>query len=521
MRSVCSETNKSDWVGPLNFRTNCKDGLETPWLETFEDYSNISESCFITIGEEGRTNISLANGRYASKGDKGMLMSLGQYKEMYVVLPRFDAPISDLKLVFDYYSEEHDGVTADLILGVMSDISDKLTFKQVMAYGTTNGYVTTYQTFDNIGKEYENGWIVFKWCNFREEWASGPTYYAYCGLDNIKVEAGASCFEPEQFDLVNVTSNSAVVTWSHLEDVENAEYRLKVVGSQEEVMSGRVDTMRVELSGLNAGTNYMLSVRTMCNDTLYSDWVDFAFRTVPAPPALPYVVGFEDEAENENWTLVNGDQMNKLVIGSDEEAVLSGNKSLYVSHDGSDYFYYFNYASDVHAYRPIYLEAGEYLSEFSWKCAGEDTRDYGRLYLVPVVRDIRAGEYIATQAYVPEGCIAIDGGSHLNESADWVREVVEFSVKEAQFYNLVVSWHNNNSGGATPPFAIDDIVIREATCLPVDSLHIVAVDDRSVVVGVKNEETINVEWEMTNANSEVVNSQLSTLNSQLSTFNSK
>ena len=516
VRSVCSETNKSDWVGPLNFRTNCKDGLETPWLETFEDYSNISESCFITIGEEGRTNISLANGRYASKGDKGMLMSLGQYKEMYVVLPRFDAPISDLKLVFDYYSEEHDGVTADLILGVMSDISDKLTFKQVMAYGTTNGYVTTYQTFDNIGKEYENGWIVFKWCNFREEWASGPTYYAYCGLDNIKVEAGASCFEPEQFDLVNVTSNSAVVTWSHLEDVENAEYRLKVVGSQEEVMSGRVDTMRVELSGLNAGTNYMLSVRTMCNDTLYSDWVDFAFRTVPAPPALPYVVGFEDEAENENWTLVNGDQMNKLVIGSDEEAVLSGNKSLYVSHDGSDYFYYFNYASDVHAYRPIYLEAGEYLSEFSWKCAGEDTRDYGRLYLVPVVRDIRAGEYIATQAYVPEGCIAIDGGSHLNESADWVREVVEFSVKEAQFYNLVVSWHNNNSGGATPPFAIDDIVIREATCLPVDSLHIVAVDDRSVVVGVKNEETINVEWEMTNVNSEVVNSQLSTINSQLS-----
>ena len=250
VRSVCSETNKSDWVGPLNFRTNCKDGLETPWLETFEDYSNISESCFITIGEEGRTNISLANGRYASKGDKGMLMSLGQYKEMYVVLPRFDAPISDLKLVFDYYSEEHDGVTADLILGVMSDISDKLTFKQVMAYGTTNGYVTTYQTFENIGKEYENGWIVFKWCNFREEWASGPTYYAYCGLDNIKVEAGASCFEPEQFDLVNVTSNSAVVTWSHLEDVKNAEYRLKVVGSQEEVMSGRVDTMRVELSGL-------------------------------------------------------------------------------------------------------------------------------------------------------------------------------------------------------------------------------------------------------------------------------
>ncbi len=495
VRSVCNEDNKSEWVGPLSFRTNCKDGLETPWIETFEDYNNISESCFMTIGEEEQTNISLAGGKYASKGNKGMLMSLGQYKELYVVLPRFDASVSDLKLVFDYYSEEHDGVTGDLILGVMSDISDKLTFKQIMAYGTTDGYVTKYQTFENIGKEYEKGWIVFKWCNFREEWSAGPTYYAYCGLDNIKVEAGASCFVPEGFDLVGVSDTSAVVVWSHLEEIGSAEYRLTIADNGEVVAIGSVDTMRVELMNLQAGRNYVLSVRTMCNDTLYSDWVDFEFRTMPAPPTLPYVVDFEDAAENENWILVNGDQMNKLIIGSDGEAVSGGDKSLYVSHDGLDYFYYFNYASDVHAYRPIYLESGEYLSEFSWKCEGEDTRDYGRLYLVPVTQKIKAGEYIASQAYVPEGCIAVDGGIHLNESENWVHELVEFSVKESQFYNLVVSWHNNNSGGTMPPFAIDDIVIREATCLPVDSLHIVAIDDRSAVIGMKD----NTQFTMHNA----------------------
>ena len=521
IRSVCSENKKSDWVGPLSFRTNCKDGLETPWIETFEDYTDISEGCFITIGEEGNTNISLSEGKYANKGDKGMLMSLGQYKELYVILPRFEAPISDLKLVFDYYSEEHDGVTGDLILGVMSDITDRLTFKQIMAYGTTNGYVTQYHTFGDIDEEYENGWIVFKWCNFRQEWSYGPTYYAYCGLDNIKVESGASCFEPEGFDLVGVSDNSAEVVWSHLEEIENAEYRLTIADGEEEVATGRVDTMRVELVDLQAGTNYVLSVRTLCNDTTYSDWVDFEFRTVAASPSLPYVVGFEDEEENANWTLVNGDQMNKLIIGSDEEAVSSGDKSLYVSHDGSDYFYYFNYASDVHAYRPIYLEAGEYLSEFSWKCAGEDTRDYGRLYLVPVTQKINAGEYIAAQAYVPEGCIAIDGGIHLNESEEWVRELVEFSVKESQFYNLVVSWHNNNTGGATPPFAIDDIVIRETTCLPVDSLHIVAIDDRSAIIGFKDEGLgmRSVEWGIKDKASNVFDFQFSIINSQLSIQN--
>ena len=521
LRSVCNETNKSEWVGPLTFRTNCKDGLETPWIETFEDYTDIAQSCFTTIGEDEKTNISLATNKYANKGNNGMLMSLGQYKELYVVLPRFDAPISNLKLVFDYYSEEHDGVTADLIVGVMSDISDKLTFKQVMAYGTTDSYVTKYQTFENIGKEYDNGWIVFKWCNFRQEWSYGPTYYAYCGLDNIKVEAKASCFMPENINLLALSDTSAVVVWNHLEEIKNTDYRLTTADNNQQIIAGNVDTMRLELTNLQPKTNYILSIRTACNDTLYSDWVNFAFKTMPTSPQLPYIVGFENDEENENWTLVNGNQMNKLIIGTNKDAVSSGDKSLYVSHNDSDYFYYFNYASDVHAYRPIYLEAGEYLSEFNWKCAGEDTRDYGRLYLVPITQKINAGEYIASQAYVPEQCIAIDGGIHLNESKEWVHQIVEFTVKESQFYNIVVSWHNNNTGGATPPFAIDDIVIREATCLPVDSLHIIALDDRSAVIEFKNQqsETTNIEWEIKNTKDN--NSQTSTLNSQLATLDSQ
>ena len=496
VRSVCSETAKSEWVGPLSFRTECKDGMETPWIETFEDYAHISESCFLTIGEEGQTNISLASADFASKGEMGMKMSLGKYKELYVILPRFDAPLSDLKIVFDYYSEEHNGVTGDLILGVMSDISDILTFKQVMPYGMTDGYVTCYQTFENVGEEYDNGWIVFKWCNFREEWSYGPTYYAYCGLDNIKVESKASCFMPENFDLIDVSDSSAVVVWSHIEEIEDAYYKLQKEGSNEYVIEGEVDTMCVVLNDLEAGTNYVLSVRTQCSDTLSSDWVEFAFRTMPESPVLPYIFGFEDEEENANWTLVNGTEMNGLIIGSDVDAVLHGDKSLYVSNDGLDYFYYYNYASDVHAYRPIYLEAGEYLSKFSWKCLGEDTRDYGRVYLVPVTQKIQAGEYIATQAYVPDGCIAIDGGIHLNESEDWVREVVEFSVEESKYYNLVVSWHNNDSEGGIPPFAIDDIEIREATCLPVDSLRMLVVEDKRVVIGMKSEASGEKNWEM-------------------------
>lgn len=481
IRSVCDDGN-SMWVGPLSFRTNCKDGMETPWIETFEDYSDISEGCFFTIvnGDGAYTNNKLSGGKYASRGEKGMLLSLAQYDELYVVLPRFNADLSDLKIVFDYYSEEHDGVTGDLILGVMSDLSDILTFKQLYAYGTTSDYVTVHASMEGVGSEYDSGWIVFKWCNFREEWSAGPTYYAYCGLDNIKVESQASCFEPEDFSLFDITDTSAVVVWNHIEEIENSEWRLS--NGSTGVISGE---NKIELEGLNAGDDYVLEVRTLCSDTSYSDWVEYKFNTISVSPSLPYKVDFEDEEENLNWVIVNGEEKNRLVVGSDVSAVCGGNKSLYVTHDDSTYFYYFNYASDVHAYRPIYLEAGEYLCEFSWKCSGEDTRDYGRLYLVPVSMVIEPGVNIASQAYVPEGCVAIDGGIHLNGTKEWIRSVEEFSIAEDKFYNIVVSWHNSESDGSLPPFAIDDIVIKAATCLPVDSLRVKAKTDERVDIAFK------------------------------------
>lgn len=515
VRSVCSEDKKSPWVGPLTFRTNCLDGTATPWIETFEDYTDIAQSCFITMGTDKNnnpasvattqsTNILLGSGRYANRGEKSMLMSLAKYRELYVALPRFDTPISELKLLFDYYSEEHDGVTADLILGVMTDLNDVLTFKQINAYGSTNGFVTVRESFESLPAEYNNGYLVFKWCNFHEEWSSGPTYYAYCALDNIKIESKATCFVPENINIESISDTSASFAWSQIEDVTNFEYRLQLADNGEQIVdSGSVSNAQLSTSDLAPSTNYTLSIRTLCSDTLYSDWVDFRFRTLALPPVLPYSVDFED-SEADNWTLVNGSQINKLVVGSDTMAVHSGNKALYVSHNDSDYFYYFGYASDVHAYRPIRLEAGEYICEFDWRCAGEDTRDYGRVYLVPTAQKIEAGVAIAAQAYVPTGCVAIDGGIHLNEQPMWKHQVVEFSISEPTFYNLVVSWHNNNADGATPPFAIDNLMIREATCLPVANLHVAAIDDVSATLTWDSQnESTNYEYRVQNTNNKV------------------
>ena len=534
IRSVCSEEKKSPWVGPLTFRTNCLDGTTTPWIETFEDYTDISQSCFITIGADKNnnpastvttqsTNILLGSGRYANRGEKGMLMSLAKYRELYVALPRFDTPISELKLLFDYYSEEHDGVTADLILGVMTDLNDVLTFKQLNAYGTTNEFTTIRESFESLPAEYDNGYLVFKWCNFHEEWSAGPTYYAYCALDNIKIESKATCFGPENIKIESISDTSATFSWSQIEDVTNFEYRLQLADNRNQIVdSGAIFNTQLSTSNLTPSTNYLLSLRTLCNDTLYSDWTEFNFRTLALPPVLPYRVDFED-SEAYNWTLVNGSQTNKLVIGSDTMAVHSGNRAMYVSHNDSDYFYYFGYASDVHAYRPIRLNAGEYICEFDWRCAGEDTRDYGRVYLVPTAQKIEAGIAIAAQAYVPTGCIAIDGGIHLNEQPTWKHQIVEFSINEPTFYNLVVSWHNNNADGTTPPFAIDNLTIREATCLPVSNLHVSAIDDISAtIVWDSQNESTNYEYRIQNTynKEEIANAQIQIANgSQLSIHN--
>ena len=174
-----------------------------------------------------------------------------------------------------------------------------------------------------------------------------------------------------------------------------------------------------------------------------------------------YTTGFE--SSDDNWTLVNGLETNRWVIGSSTSK--EGQRSLYISNtDGSTNEYNGSYTSTVFAYKTLNLTKGYYTCEFDWRCVGESTYDYMRVFLVPNNVSITAGQMgtFAPGSSCPDDWIEIDDGYRMNRQSTWTDEHNSFSVPEDGTYKLVFMWHNDGSDTYQTPAAIDNVTIRES-----------------------------------------------------------
>ena len=181
------------------------------------------------------------------------------------------------------------------------------------------------------------------------------------------------------------------------------------------------------------------------------------------PSNIPYYCNFEDDAENAQWTLLNGTQTNKWHIGS--VVAQAGAKSLYVSNNGTAHTYTTNATSYVYAYRTLnFSEAGRYSVSFNWISNAEGSFDNVRAFLVPADISLEAGNAYGNTSgtnNVPANWIAI--GTILNGQTSWQNFSVAIRIQEAGLYNLVFFWKNDNLSGSQPPAAIDNIEIVNVT----------------------------------------------------------
>lgn len=176
---------------------------------------------------------------------------------------------------------------------------------------------------------------------------------------------------------------------------------------------------------------------------------------------FPYSSDFEDDIENDEWTLVNGSQTNKWYIGT--AANNGGTKGLYVSNDnGTTNAYSTSSTSSVYAYRTLTLSAGStYSLSFDWRCYGESTWDVLRVWLVP------ASTTLSNSASYRTANIAGDviGSEKLNLSGSWnTYSNANITVGTDGDYNLVFYWYNDASSGTMPPAGIDNVVFSEVVC---------------------------------------------------------
>jgi len=186
------------------------------------------------------------------------------------------------------------------------------------------------------------------------------------------------------------------------------------------------------------------------NMTLYLKWIPIFSVTFNANSGA-FDLNESFESGTNDWTLVNGSQTNKWVIGTATSN--TGSYSAYISNNNSANSYTITSASTVHLYRNITFptSSSDFTLTFYFKGNGESGYD-----------DMTVR--YSTTSYTPTAGSVFSDGTLLGiyqGNSSWTQKTITLPAAtfSGKTMRLVFSWKNNASGGTQPPAAIDDINI--------------------------------------------------------------
>lgn len=284
-------------------------------------------------------------------------------------------------------------------------------------------------------------------------------------ISNVAIDLIPACERPLSITLGTITGTTAEVTWDADED-GTWEYGVKAnpaadFAPAEEDYTGSTTEKIADLSELAETTDYVFFVRHACSETEKSEPLTKAFKTIQTPAALPYDWDFES---GNGWLFFNGELTNKWAYGTATSK--SPSHALYISNDnGLSYAYTHEYTT-VYATKTFFFpEAGLYSFSFEWK-ANSDAYDYLRVALAPAATEVEASSASTAPigaTSLPDGWIALDGGSKLCGQSNWQRQLSEVEVPQAGYHKVIIVWRNNSYTGDAPG-AIDNFKISRLTC---------------------------------------------------------
>lgn len=494
VRSKCSTTSKSIWIGPIVTRT-AQVPITLPLIEDFE--GTVSWSF-----DNDVTNKWVVGTAVRSRGTKSLYISndLGvtnsytlntpQVSHVYrdVTIPSLT---SNLSLSFDWMNFG-EGFAPATLLDYFRIWLVPTNFVPVpgqeITTATSGGIRVGLEGYNNeesfvrgnaiinlgVGSLVSsNRRLVFEWVNNRQLGNQNPA-----AIDNVELKVLA-CSEPSDLIFTDISQNAATVTWTAPIQTPDS-YELFYdqagslpLGSTVPTVTG-ITTPTANLTGLGTNTVYYLWMRSVCANGK-SFWVGpYKFITSQVPAVLPYSEDFEG---TNRWTTLFSDNTNKWFVGS---AVAHGGigKSLYISNHatGNAHQYTLNRSQVSFAYRDLAVPPGTHqlLIDFDWVSRGEGTvvngRDYMKIWMVPTTYIPVEG--VATTALNSTG-VQI-GVAHYLGMNEFVHERIEADLNQfaGRTGRLLFEWVNNNSGGAQPPAAVDNINVKVITCSKVTGLGV-------------------------------------------------
>lgn len=371
------------------------------------------------------------------------------------VMPLFASSIDTLMLTLSHRCGTGN---ARLLVGLMSDPSDLSSFSPIDTAYASGAWNTKIVKLGG----YSSGNYVALMVDGDLEQSAATVY-----VDGIVVDTVVGCLAPTNLHIGNMSGTDTVtvdLAWNAGDNESAWEVVYGTTGFNPATSTPvAVSATSYTITNLIPYQVYDFYVRALCGNGQESEWVMISSMANGGTPRLPFVTDFENAANNTNWEFHNA-TTNAWYIGNATQS--GGANALYISSDnGATNSYNVASTSDSYACRLLDLDGTAVTLSFDWKGYGETTYDYLRVYLVPSTFDFTNFSGYALNGVPANGAgfIAVDGGTKLNLSNNWVNKTVNFVAPVGEYY-LVFAWHNDASDGIQPAAAIDNISFIKQSC---------------------------------------------------------
>jgi trimeric autotransporter adhesin len=318
---------------------------------------------------------------YAHGGDSCLSINGASSTGYYGILPAFDTTgisMSELQLSFYAMTTTKYGAKCALVVGIMTDPTDKTTFTRIDSIDLATSY-TLYE-IPFTAYQGQGEYIALK--------VVGTSYQTNAYIDDVVLQETPSCIKPQELTASNLTTTTATISWTQGGEATEWNLYYKTADAEEYITETNITETSYELTNLTNSTVYSVYVAAVCDDTLLST-SPITFQTPCLPLTfddLPSTMDFENETLNELPTCWTGVEMYSTNYSS-YPRVSSSSTSAYA---GSKYLnmYYNNtiamrgYQGDISALqvslqaRPGYNTSGYGTLEIGVQTNLSDTNTY-------------------------------------------------------------------------------------------------------------------------------------------------
>lgn len=492
VRKECGgENGNSKWSLASSFHTDCPAVTPMPYVETFEEgTAGSTPLCWTSLllngsGASAKV-VATSTYNYAFESEKAMSVNYNYSQSgassystglAAAVTPALD--IESIKDVLMFCDIRSGSSTHNEISLKIEAVSDNTSSADAIYITTIEDITTTWtKAYIKLGDYYTSA-QPYKYLRFTPQ-TTKLTSSATVYIDNITFTTNLNTVLPvTELKPIKVTSSTVEFSFKEVTPGIDA-WKYAYVAADDDIADATIvdtDNTDVVISGLESNTAYDIYVRANVDG---SGWVGpITMKTCGPAAAIPYISGFEDNADNAFWevqklTAANKPYSNYFIIGDAANCGAAGSKALYITNNDADY----QYSGKVcysYAYRTIMFEdAGSYWITIKAKVPGNARvdRDGDCIYahLVPAgttflasninLMDGTSRSYSSTSD--SKNCYSLVGKTtHQN---DWTTFSRQLDITEAGAYMVVIVWTNNTTDSPGLPVAVDSVSVTEYLC---------------------------------------------------------